>query len=601
MNKYVIYGAGDYGERIIEYVGEKNIAFYIDQDTRKQRTGFNRFRVFSVEDAVCRLNEMPIIIALSNEKIESVKKTIEKYGVNNVYTFREIQMEKTRERLLKRKNNIEVYERAIGWINENTIEGEGIVNNNVLRKSYPEVTGYFIPTLIRWGHRELAVSYARWLCSIQDESGAWFDTDKKAPYIFDSAQILKGLVAVQKIYPDKVQIKKCILKGADWILGNMSTEGRLIAPDEKIWGDKSTMSELIHLYCLSPLIEISRIYNIDDYEKKAKFILQYYINNCKTEILNFNLLSHFYAYVIEGLVDLEEYELASEAMEKISKKQSEEGAVPGYNNVSWVCTTGLFQLAIIWFKLGDKNRGEKAFNYACGLQNSSGGWYGSCRVDDSEGEENTYFPNVEISWAVKYFLDALYYRNILQFEMQAHTFGDTISICDGRYLAIEEVLTNKEQMEVLDVGCGKGRYLRNLKKKMPRHRYHAVDLSTKVMSYFEDLDIECKQGSLTNIPYEDESFDVVYTCETLEHAVDISSAVCELVRVTKKGGKVLIVDKNIEKLGYFEIEEWEQWFNKEDLKEIMERCSLKVEIISNLSFDGNSEKDLFVCWKGSKL
>lgn len=43
------------------------------------------------------------------------------------------------------------------------------------------------------------------------------------------------------------------------------------------------------------------------------------------------------------------------------------------------------------------------FNYACKLQNKSGGWYGSYLSEENENEINTYFPNSEISWAVKYF------------------------------------------------------------------------------------------------------------------------------------------------------------------------------------------------------
>lgn len=50
----------------------------------------------------------------------------------------------------------------------------------------------------------MAVTYAGWLCSIQHEEGAWYDTDDKEPYVFDTAQILKGLVA---IYPINLRLK----------------------------------------------------------------------------------------------------------------------------------------------------------------------------------------------------------------------------------------------------------------------------------------------------------------------------------------------------------------------------------------------------------
>lgn len=93
-------------------------------------------------------------------------------------------------------------------------------------------------------------------------------------------------------------------------------------------------------------------------------------------------------------------------------------------------------------------------------------------------------------------------------------------------------------LTILDVGCGKGRYLKNLIEDEPDHIYHAVDLSKEVMKYIETDQISKKQGSLTNIDYPDDFFDITYTCEALEHAVDIKSAVRELARVTNREVKL---------------------------------------------------------------
>lgn len=97
-----------------------------------------------------------------------------------------------------------------------------------------------------------------------------------------------------------------------------------------------------------------------------------------------------------------------------------------------------------------------------------------------------------------------------------------------------------------DAGCGKGRYLKRLTKEFPDNEYYAFDISEKVMS---DVDIvkEKRLGSLTSIPYQDERFDIVYTCEALEHAINIHSAFKELFRIVKNDGKLIIIDKPIEK------------------------------------------------------
>ena len=120
------------------------------------------------------------------------------------------------------------------------------------------------------------------------------------------------------------------------------------------------------------------------------------------------------------------------------------------------------------------------------------------------------------------------------------------------------------------------------------------------MKYFEDCkEIETKQGSLTNIPYEDNMFDIVYTCEALEHAVDIESSVREMARVVKPTGKMIIIDKNKDMYGYFEIEDWEQWFDKDELKKIMLEYCTEVNYIADLNYDNQNANGLFGAWIGT--
>ena len=76
---------------------------------------------------------------------------------------------------------------------------------------------------------------------------------------------------------------------------------------------------------------------------------------------------------MEALCDIGETELARRAMEKVSALQREDGSVPAYQNVNWVCSTGLFQFALVWYKLGEREKGNRAFRYACSLQNPTGG------------------------------------------------------------------------------------------------------------------------------------------------------------------------------------------------------------------------------------
>ena len=432
MKQYVLFGAGIIGEQAIKILGNENIAFLIDNSLSKIGKKCYGFEVHSFEDVKNTLKEYSIVITVPEKYEGQIIEQLKVSGIKEISTFREMQA-----RLIKPRKKIEqieyseIYIKAKKWIYEHTINNKAIINNTDLKKGYPEVTGYYIPSLLAWGNRELAIAYAKWLCSIQKVDGSFYDTDDVAPYVFDTAQILKGLLAVRKVYPE---VEGAIKRGCDWVLSNMKEDGRLVTPNQEAWGEDGVCSELIHIYCLSPLIEASYVFGIPMYREKAYRILDYYKKNHFQYIINFSILSHFYAYIMEGLLDLGEIELVREAMNKVSKLQKESGAVPAYSNVDWVCSTGLFQFALVWFRLGEVEKGNKAFEYACTLQNESGGWFGSYLSEENMNELRTYFPTSEISWAIKYFLDALKLKCSLQLGTAADSLIDTEVNNEEKYI-----------------------------------------------------------------------------------------------------------------------------------------------------------------------
>lgn len=597
--EYILFGAGDYGKRALSLLGKKKVKFIFDNNPKKQGSLLEGISVQNFYESKNLSYGDCIVITVSPEKTGSIIKQLEDSGISNYILYDELVRRITKEKILSRVDYPGVYKKAVSWIKNNSIEGEGVICNTNLPKSYPEVTGYFIPTLLRWGYRERACSYAEWLCSIQKPEGSWYNTEDTAPYIFDTAQILKGLLAIRTIMP---QVDPHILLGCEWIFAQMQENGRLMTPDTDDWGsDRNVCDEVIHIYCLSPLYEAAEVFHRPEYRKKTKRILDYYKQNYYEKIMNFSLLSHFYAYLMEALLDIGELEMVKEAMRRIEVYQKSNGAVPAYSHCDWVCSTGLFQLSLVWFRLGDLDRGNRAFEYACKLQNESGGWFGSYLSEDNLSECNTYIPTGEISWAVKYFMDALYYKNVAEFESCSDDFLTSIAKEDGRYqIILQEVcsLPNSTKNRILDVGCGKGRYLKNLVEDMPDQIYRAVDISIKVMESFDLKAVTKKQGSLTNIPYEKDSFDMVFACESLEHAIDIENALKEMERVTKPGGKIVIIDKNLKALGQLEINPWEQWFEEEDLKNMMRRYCTDVMVYKDISYDGRPSDGLFCAWVG---
>jgi len=404
---YVLFGAGQCGLDAVNRLGKDRVHFFIDNySTEHEVSGLPVYRLGQVAE---KLESEQIVIAAGKACKDEMMEELRKNGLYNFVYMEDLYASIRRERLKKPLDEHSVYEKAIRWVKRNTIGGEGILNNTGLPKSYPEVTGYFIPTLLRWGNQVEAVEYAKWLCKIQKEDGSWYDTENSSPYIFDSAQVLKGLLSIRNILPE---VEPHIILGCEWILSRMDESGRLLTPDKSAWGNGvAACDEIVHLYCLSPLMEAAGFLDRPEYKERALRALEYYKTVYRDKIMNFELLSHFHAYVMEALLDLGETELAREAMSGLSVYQRDSGAFPAYPNVDWVCSTGMFQLASVWYRLGETERADRLFSYACKLQNASGGWNGSYPSEEKPEEDGTYFPHSEISWAVKFFLDALYWKH----------------------------------------------------------------------------------------------------------------------------------------------------------------------------------------------
>lgn len=599
MSKYVLFGAGFYGKVAINHLGQNSIEYILDNNPDREGQELLGIPIYYFPNKVEECKKKEVVISVRQEICSEIANQLKESGIAKYKTMYEVEQEMVQDRIKESSNNIVTYKKAINWIKTNTFEGKGIINTSTIPLSYPEVTGYYIPTLLDWGYRDLAIQYAKWLCNIQNKDGSWTDTEGTGAFVFDSGQILKGLVAIYPILPE---VKTNLIKGCDWLVSNMTEEGRLPAVDPSTWQDGKTLSELVHIYCLSPLCDVGKLLDRPDYIEKAHKILNYYINNYKEKILDFHLLSHFYAYVIEGLIDMGEINLAKEAMDKVALLQTPSGAVPGYKNVNWVCSTGLFQFAIIWFKLGDLARGEKAFNYACKLQNETGGWYGSYQPEQGACENMTYIPDAEISWAVKYFLDALKFYGQTISKMRCEFFVGEISNESTAYETlkntVKDVTNNQKQPMILDVGCGKGVQAKQLKMDFPKIDMHAVDIIEDTISCIPDAVATCKVGSLTSIPYKNETFDMVYTCEALEHAVDIENAIKELARATKKDGTILIIDKYLEARSEYLIEKWEQFFDEDELKSLLEKYCDEVRVIHGIGHYKDEYK--MSAWIGKK-
>lgn len=477
------------------------------------------------------------------------------------------------------------YERAIAWLKNNRVKEGGVIISSNQRISYQEVTGYTIPTLYQWGEKELARELARWLMRQQNEDGS-FSAPDRTPYTFDTGQVIRGLLSGLDDIPE---VEKILRKACDWLLTQVQSDGRLSTPAGKVWG--SIADDRIHLYVLPPLIEAGKRFNEPRYIDAATRVLEYYKH--RKGLIEFNTLSHYYAYIIEALCDLGEIDLASEGMKEVAALQRENGSIPAYKDVSWICSTGVAQFAVIGYKVGLREFADKAVNYLEKIQNRTGAFYGSY------GKGANYFPKEEISWAVKFFLDDYFWKIRTSFNKKSNAFSESIEEKDGRVQEVLVFLGDLNGKEVIDIGCGKGRFIKILKRRFPNSHLYGLDISQEMLSFCPDA-IETLCGNILDIRYPNAYFDCVYCVEVLEHALRTERAIKEMVRILKPGGKIIIIDKNISKLGVSKLEPWEQWFKPKELIDILNKYGVKANY-KPIAYGKYFQADgLIIAWEGIK-
>ncbi len=477
-------------------------------------------------------------------------------------------------------------EKGIRWIKANAISEQGIAVNSKRKIPYLEVTGYTIPTLYQWGEKEFAKDLALWLLTQQNNDGS-FSAPDGVPYTFDTGQVIRGFIVALDDLPE---VEQSLRKACNWVLTQTQPDGRLSTPSTKMWGNIA--DDRIHLYVLSSLIEAGEKLNEPKYIDAAYRVLEYYKN--RKDLVEFNALSHFYAYIIEALYDLGEIELVKVGMEQVAALQKKDGSVPAHKDVSWICSTGVAQFAVIGYKLGMREFADKAINYLEKIQNRTGGFYGSY------GRRANYFSKEEISWAVKFFLDAHYWKIKTAFNKEVNLFPESIEAEDGRVQEILSFFGSLDGKKVIEIGCGKGRFLRILKKRFPNTQLYGLDISETLLNFCPE-GIETLCGSILNIRYPDAFFDCVYCVEALEHALMTKSAIKEMVRILKPGGKIIIIDKNIAKLGVLKLKPWEQWFKPEEIIKILNKYGVKAHY-KPIAYGKLSHPDgLFIAWEGVKI
>ncbi len=97
-------------------------------------------------------------------------------------------------------------------------------------------------------------------------------------------------------------------------------------------------------------------------------------------------------------------------------------------------------------------------------------------------------------------------------------------------LSTEEILKNKKNLDILDVGCGSKPY-KELFSSYAK-TYIGLDASEETQAEI--------YGSAENIPLEDNSFDVILCFQVLEHVQDYRAAIKEMHRLLRPKGVLFL-------------------------------------------------------------
>ncbi|MBQ7798776.1 MAG: class I SAM-dependent methyltransferase [Clostridia bacterium] len=156
--------------------------------------------------------------------------------------------------------------------------------------------------------------------------------------------------------------------------------------------------------------------------------------------------------------------------------------------------------------------------------------------------------------------EMLYYSRLERFnEQNCDTWFNLLKIKDG--------------MRVLEVGCGGGHFTNMVKKHFPKCDVYGIDLDENHIKFAKSkcqelgLDVNYQVADINNLPFETDSFDVVFSHTVVEH-LPFDNFIKEQRRVLKQGGHVVIMrvagGKRDNPFMYLE-DEIGQIFNKLDI------------------------------------
>jgi hypothetical protein len=310
--------------------------------------------------------------------------------------------------------------------------------------SYPETTGYIIPSMIEYAARynypgaaERALRMARWEMQVQMPNGAvqggpLCPPGKQTPAIFNTGMVLQGYTAAYRFTRDSAFLNAG-RRAADFLLGDLGSgyhfrsHGEYVAQNQK---------KTYNCLCAWALFRFGEDSGESRYRDAAVNVTQAAIreqrdngwiaNNCLD--MPHCPLTHTIGYALQGILEVGTLSGHGEFLRHVTRTVDSllgnlrsDGFLPGRFFEDWhpaslsSCLTGSAQLAIVCFRLFQETdnavyraAGDRLLNLLKGLQTLDSAMPGvNGALPGSFPVLGAYMYLGYPNWATKYLLDAL--------------------------------------------------------------------------------------------------------------------------------------------------------------------------------------------------
>lgn len=289
----------------------------------------------------------------------------------------------------RKARNEQALKKAIGWLMyaQDATEDGGFASYHLTNgwgATYPETTGYILPTLIEFSRnnkvkalQERVDKAAGLLLRIQLPTGGWEGGrvgEGNPETVFNTAQIIRGLIRLYQLNKQQQHLD------AATIAAKRLCE---LQDEDGAWRKGAFMGKarVYDSYVDDVLLALYRITGDDRFKQAAVKNLEWvltqqeangWFTNCdNTSHKNDRPITHTIAYTIDGLLesgrilkDQRFVEAGRKAADALLGRFEEYGFLFGRYDKDWygsedTVTTGNAQLAICWFCLYEKTKEEK--------------------------------------------------------------------------------------------------------------------------------------------------------------------------------------------------------------------------------------------------